>query len=63
MCCDCDNQTVIVLPGYINTGLFEGFTQNWIANLLSPPSEEKDVALKIVNASNPEESIYIQFSF
>ena len=41
----------IVCPGYINTGLFNGFTQTKIANLINPPSDEIYVAQRIINVS------------
>jgi short-subunit dehydrogenase len=43
--------TTIICPGYINTGLFEGFKQSKLANLFSPPQTEENIAKIIVKVT------------
>jgi len=57
-------KTTVVCPGYINTGLFEGFKQSALANFISPPQTEENVARIIVESIEQQvEEVLIPKSF
>jgi len=57
-------RTTIVCPGHINTGLFEGFTQSFMASIFSPSQGEESVAKEIIQAiEQRSEELFLPRSF